>query len=51
MTPWQRRAAWKRRRAPRTKARDPFTGELRRREVLPLLVLHFIARGPATETS
>ena len=22
--------------------RDPFTGELRRREVLPLLVLHFV---------
>jgi PadR family transcriptional regulator, regulatory protein PadR len=26
---------------------DPFTGELRRREVLPLLVLHFIAEGPS----
>jgi PadR family transcriptional regulator len=26
---------------------DPFTGELRRREVLPLLVLHFIAQGPS----
>ena len=25
---------------------DPFTGELRRREVLPLLVLHLIERGP-----
>src|SRR5919204_4460807 len=28
-------------------ARDPFTGELRRRDVLPLLVLHFIAQGPS----
>ena len=28
-------------------ARDPFTGGLRRREVLPLLVLHFIAQGPS----
>jgi len=27
-------------------ARDPFTGGLRRREVLPLLVLHFIGQGP-----
>lgn len=27
--------------------RDPFTGGLRRREVLPLLVLHFIAQGPS----
>ena len=27
--------------------RDPFTGELRRREVLPLLVLHYIAEGPS----
>jgi DNA-binding PadR family transcriptional regulator len=26
---------------------DPFTGELRRREVLPLLVLHFISDGPS----
>jgi PadR family transcriptional regulator, regulatory protein PadR len=26
--------------------RDPFTGELRRREVLPLLVLHYISEGP-----
>ncbi len=26
---------------------DPFTGELRRREVLPLLVLHFIADSPS----
>jgi PadR family transcriptional regulator, regulatory protein PadR len=29
------------------RAGDPFTGELRRREVLPLLVLHFIAEGPS----
>ena len=27
-------------------ARDPFTGGMRRREVLPLLVLHYIAEGP-----
>jgi len=26
---------------------DPFTGELRRREVLPLLVMHLIAQGPS----
>src|SRR5436190_15909093 len=26
---------------------DPFTGELRKREVLPLLVLHFIHSGPS----
>ena len=32
----------------RTRAeRDPFTGELRKREVLPLLVLHFISDGPS----
>jgi DNA-binding PadR family transcriptional regulator len=28
-------------------AGDPFTGELRRRDVLPLLVLHFISGGPS----
>jgi PadR family transcriptional regulator PadR len=28
-------------------ARDPFTGGMRRREVLPLLVLHYIAAGPS----
>jgi PadR family transcriptional regulator PadR len=28
-------------------ARDPFTGELRRRDVLPLLVLHYISEGPS----
>src|SRR4051794_33186722 len=35
--------------APRAPARaqDPFTGGLRRREVLPLLVLHFISEGPS----
>jgi PadR family transcriptional regulator, regulatory protein PadR len=27
--------------------RDPFTGELRKREVLPLLVLHFMREGPS----
>jgi DNA-binding PadR family transcriptional regulator len=26
---------------------DPITGELRRRDVLPLLVLHYISMGPA----
>jgi PadR family transcriptional regulator PadR len=26
---------------------DPITGELRRRDVLPLLVLHYINQGPA----
>jgi PadR family transcriptional regulator, regulatory protein PadR len=26
---------------------DPFTGELRRREVLPLLVMHVMATGPS----
>mgnify|MGYP001074594542 CR=1 FL=1 len=30
-----------------SRPQDPFTGELRRREVLPLLVLHLIARGPS----
>ena len=28
-------------------ARDPFTTGMRRREVLPLLVLHYIAAGPS----
>ena len=32
--------------AARGKGSDPFSGELRRREVLPLLVLHLIAEGP-----
>jgi PadR family transcriptional regulator PadR len=33
---------------PRTgRHHDPFTGGLRRREVLPLLVLHFISQGPS----
>jgi len=27
--------------------RDPITGELRKREVLPLLVLHFMREGPS----
>jgi DNA-binding PadR family transcriptional regulator len=31
----------------RVGAGDPFTGELRRREVLPLLVLHYIQEGPS----
>jgi PadR family transcriptional regulator PadR len=35
-------------RAPRGRQpTDPFTGELRRRDVLPLLVLHFISAGPS----
>jgi PadR family transcriptional regulator, regulatory protein PadR len=29
------------------KVSDPFTGELRRRQVLPLLVLHLISQGPS----
>ena len=29
------------------KAQDPLTGELRRRAVLPLLVLHLISEGPS----
>jgi DNA-binding PadR family transcriptional regulator len=29
------------------RAQDPFSGELRRREVLPLLVLHLISAGPS----
>src|ERR671919_205785 len=32
--------------APARKGQDPFTGGLRRREVLPLLVLHLINEGP-----
>jgi PadR family transcriptional regulator PadR len=31
----------------RPRPQDPFTGELRRREVLPLLVLHLISQGPS----
>ena len=27
--------------------RDPFTGELRKRDILPLLVLHFMSAGPS----
>jgi PadR family transcriptional regulator PadR len=33
--------------ATRSRPQDPFTGELRRRDVLPLLVLHLIAQGPS----
>ena len=33
--------------APARRPQDPFTGGLRRREVLPLLVLHLIAEGPS----
>lgn len=33
--------------APARRGPDPFTGGLRRREVLPLLVLHLIGRGPS----
>src|SRR5215212_9927901 len=32
--------------APGRKAQDPFAGELRRRQILPLLVLHLIDEGP-----
>jgi PadR family transcriptional regulator, regulatory protein PadR len=32
---------------PTRKGQDPFTGGLRRREVLPLLVLHLISQGPS----
>ena len=35
------------RRPPSSRAQDPFTGELRRREVLPLLVLHLISDNPS----
>jgi DNA-binding PadR family transcriptional regulator len=33
--------------SPARKGQDPFTGGLRRREVLPLLVLHLINEGPS----
>ena len=33
--------------APGRKAQDPFTGELRRRAILPLFVLHLINEGPS----
>jgi DNA-binding PadR family transcriptional regulator len=33
--------------APGRKPQDPLTGELRRREILPLLVLHLIGEGPS----
>ena len=33
--------------APGRKAQDPFAGELRRRAILPLLVLHLISEGPS----
>ena len=32
---------------PARKGQDPFTGGLRRRAVLPLLVLHLISEGPS----
>jgi PadR family transcriptional regulator, regulatory protein PadR len=32
---------------PGRKAQDPFAGELRRRQILPLLVLHLINEGPS----
>ena len=34
-------------RTPALRPQDPFTGELRKREVLPLLVMHLIAEGPS----
>jgi len=33
--------------APGRRSQDPFTGELRRRAILPLLVLHLISQGPS----
>ena len=33
--------------APPKRAADPFTSELRRRDVLPMLVLHLINEGPS----
>jgi PadR family transcriptional regulator PadR len=33
--------------APGRRLQDPFTGELRRRAVLPMLVLHLINEGPS----
>src|ERR671923_2282712 len=33
--------------APARRVQDPFVGELRRRAILPLLVLHLIAQGPS----
>jgi PadR family transcriptional regulator, regulatory protein PadR len=33
--------------APQKRTADPFTGELRKRAVLPLLVLHLISEGPS----
>ena len=33
--------------APGRRPQDPFAGELRRRQILPLLVLHLINRGPS----
>ena len=33
--------------APAVRPKDPFTGELRKREVLPLIVLHLISQGPS----
>jgi DNA-binding PadR family transcriptional regulator len=34
-------------RQPRGGDRDPFTGELRKRDILPMLVLHFMIGGPS----
>lgn len=34
-------------RQPRGGDRDPFTGELRKRDILPMLVLHFMSAGPS----
>ena len=33
--------------APGRRSQDPFAAELRRRQILPLLVLHLIAEGPS----
>ena len=45
-TPWSRPVGSRRRSRPK-RAADPFTTELRRRDVLPLLVLHLINEGPS----
>jgi DNA-binding PadR family transcriptional regulator len=41
------RASGRSRKAPRGRPSDVFGGELRRRDVFPLLVLHLVAREPA----
>ncbi len=45
--PGRRRAAWGTADQRASGTSDPFGGGLRRREVLPLLVLHYISEGPS----